>query len=129
MTRELQGAIERARRSGDPHDSLIVARLCREERELMESLHWYRFYLAARRDDRAARREMQQVLKLQPLQEQAEKAKTSRGNARVRERMSGNLCRCTGYTKIYLAVMATSLVLSNQAENLDQAIEQLKHAG
>lgn len=74
MTRELQGAIERARRSGDPHDSLIVARLCREERELMESLHWYRFYLAARRDDRAARREMQQVLKLQPLQEQAEKA-------------------------------------------------------
>lgn len=44
----------------------------------------------------------------------------------VRLALSGNLCRCTGYTKIYLAVLAASQVLSRESTDLDQAILKLR---
>lgn len=37
--------------------------------------------------------------------------------------LSGNLCRCTGYTKIYLAVLSTSLFLRNGAQSIEEALE------
>lgn len=42
--------------------------------------------------------------------------------AEIKVALSGNLCRCTGYTKIYLAVLCASLVLTNQCANLDDAL-------
>jgi aerobic-type carbon monoxide dehydrogenase small subunit (CoxS/CutS family) len=42
--------------------------------------------------------------------------------AQIKEALSGNLCRCTGYTKIYLAILCASLVLRKQAATIDEAL-------
>src|SRR6185437_4690946 len=40
----------------------------------------------------------------------------------IKEALSGNLCRCTGYTKIYLAVMCAALVIRGETINLEDAM-------
>lgn len=40
---------------------------------------------------------------------------TSPTRAQIREALSGNLCRCTGYTKIYDAVESAAAVLRNRS--------------
>lgn len=45
--------------------------------------------------------------------------------ADVKTALSGNLCRCTGYTKIYLAVLCASFILSDQASDLEDARTQI----
>lgn len=44
----------------------------------------------------------------------------------IRSALSGNLCRCTGYTKIYLAVFCASLVMTKRAPDLDQALVMMR---
>lgn len=46
----------------------------------------------------------------------------------IKSALSGNLCRCTGYTKIYLAVFCASLVITKQADNLDQALIMMRNS-
>lgn len=40
----------------------------------------------------------------------------------IKEALSGNLCRCTGYTRIYFAIVSASLVLCGDARNLEEAM-------
>lgn len=46
--------------------------------------------------------------------------------AEIKEALSGNLCRCTGYTKIYLAILSAASVITNSSDNLHDAISQIR---
>jgi len=46
--------------------------------------------------------------------------------ADIKGALSGNLCRCTGYTKIYVAVMAAGLYMAGNCQTIEEALEKLR---
>jgi carbon-monoxide dehydrogenase small subunit len=47
----------------------------------------------------------------------------------IREALSGNLCRCTGYTKILEAVLMAAIHEENPEEGADEAYEKMRAGG
>jgi 2-isopropylmalate synthase len=46
--------------------------------------------------------------------------------AEIKEALSGNLCRCTGYNKIYVAILCAAQVLNGEASSIEEALNNLE---